>query len=135
MGYSYKKIVGVFLENEEDFRRNIIDMEIIVDSYDDREVKGAWECYLEEVIVFPFKAKLINNTECPEISKGEIVTVTDMDSDVYLLPCTGAIEYVFIEWKDMEEIIAPKNLENLEKDNETLEAIKNWNFWVNEYFK
>ena len=71
--------------------------------------------------------------ECPEIPVGEIVTVTDMDSDVDLLPCTGAIENVFIEWKDVEGIIAPKNLENLQNDNETLEAIKNWNFWVNEY--
>ena len=34
-----------------------IEMQIIVDTYDESEAAMSWHCYLQDTITFPFKAK------------------------------------------------------------------------------
>jgi len=45
----------------------------------------------------------------------------------------SAIEYVTVKWNDEEFDINVNDLEPLDKNNDTLEAIKNWNYWIEKY--
>ncbi|MDR2874192.1 MAG: calcium-binding protein [Methanobrevibacter sp.] len=65
--------------NEDEYHREKIDMEIIVDDYNDEEISSGWEEYMYDALIFPFEARIISNF-C-EIPVGEIVIVTDVIED------------------------------------------------------
>ena len=60
---------------ENEYRSNQIEYKVIVDCYNDEEISGAWECYMEERLSESFPAKIV--CENLEIPVGEVVTVKD----------------------------------------------------------
>jgi hypothetical protein len=65
--------------NEDEYSREKIDMEIIVDCYSDEEIFSGGEAYMGDTLIFPFEAKVISDS-C-EIPIGEVVIVTDLLED------------------------------------------------------
>lgn len=55
-------------------REERIDMEVVVDCYDDQERAMGWYYYLQDKINFPFKAKWVSRQK----PKGRDVTVLEM---------------------------------------------------------
>lgn len=123
--------------DKEDYRSEIED-KVIVDCYDDEEISGAWDCYMTERLCESFPAKIIG--ENPEIPVGNVVTVKDnlhqfdeigtifwKKGDAY------TIDYVEVQWNDEEFDIDINDLEPLDKNNDRLEAIKYWNYWIREF--
>jgi hypothetical protein len=124
--------------NEDEYYREKIDMEIIVDCYNDEEISWGWEAYMEDRLIFPFKAKIIGDS-C-EIPVGEIVTVTDMLEDFeivgsvwWLKDQADVINKVEVQWNNEDFYIGIDDLKPLDKDIPTLESIKSWNFWLEKY--
>lgn len=116
-----------------------IDMEVIVDCYDDEEISSGWEAYMDDALVFPFKARIVNPVSC-EIPVGEVVIVTDMigffdisGSVLWLKDSVDVIKKMEVQWNNKEYNVDIDDLKPLNNDIQTLEAIKNWNFWITKY--
>ena len=124
--------------DEDEYRRKQIEYKAIVDCYNDEEISTGWECYMEERLCEPFPAKIIG--ENPEIPVGEVVTVKNnlhQFDEIGTIPwktdCASTIDYVEVQWNDKEFDIDINHLEPLDENNDTLEAIKNWNYWLEKY--
>ena len=114
-------------ENKE--REDRIDMEIVVDAYDEYERAAGWYCHLEDKITFPFKAKVIKASGISPLKVGEEVSVLYMaDQD----ECDDNM-FVQIEWEGRKfgvplEQLYP--LDIIKVDEDTVEAIEDWHYWV-----
>jgi len=112
-------------------REHRIDMEIVVDTYNEEECAMGWYCHLEDKITFPFNARVIKGIKISPLEKDEIVTVTEMaDSD----DCFETM-YVMVESDGDEFGIPLEQIYPVDTDGEinsaTLEAIEDWHYWVN----
>ena len=84
-----------------------------------------------------FLQKIGENSKIPV---GEVVTVKDnlhqfdeIGTILWKKDYASTIDYVEVQWNDEEFDINVDDLEPLDKSNDTFEAIKNWNYWINEY--
>lgn len=68
-------MVGV---KKDDAREHRIDMEVIVDAYDEQERAMGWYYYLQDKIAFPFQARCIAEKRSSPLQRGEVVEVTGM---------------------------------------------------------
>jgi hypothetical protein len=115
---------------EDAVREERIDYEIVVDAYDEYERVAGWHCHLDDKMSFPFEATAVKELKVSPLKKGETVTVLSMaDQD----DCEGGM-LVQVRWNDREfavplEQIRPMSVEN-EFDEDTLEAIEDWCYWV-----
>ncbi|MDR0913228.1 MAG: calcium-binding protein [Methanobrevibacter sp.] len=87
-------------------REKRIDYGPICDAYSDDEISWGWEAYMEDRLIFPFKAKIINNSSI-DIPIGEIVTVIDSldEFDIagtvsHLKDNSYSITTLIVNWKD-----------------------------------
>ena len=120
-------------------REKRIDYGPICDAYNDEEVSNGWEVYMEDGMVFPFKAKIIGNKSC-KIPIGEIVIVTDSfgDFDIdgtipWLKDRACGIYELEVQWNDEEFTVEIEDLKSEDKNIETIEVIKDWNYWLENY--
>ena len=123
---------------DEDNYRSQIEYKVIVDCYDDEEVSNAWDCYMGERLCESFPAKIIGGNH--EIPVGEIVTVKDnlhqfdeIGTIMWKRDYASTIDYVEVQWNDKEFDIDINDLEPLDKNVDTIEAIKYWNYWITDY--
>jgi hypothetical protein len=113
-------------DQEEPDREERITMEIVVDAYGSDERAIGWYCYLENTLRFPFKAKFLHRRQTSPLRPNERVEVTGMaDSD----ECRSEM-FVLIEWDDDELAVPLEQLKPLNADDETVEAIEDWQYWV-----
>ena len=105
-------------------RRDKIIDEIIVDCYDGYEVSMGWYYYLEDSLTFPFDA-LVNG------DKVVVIALTNSDKDnVHIENFVATVKVQ----KDENSYDVPlKNIKVMGYDNETLEAIENWNYWCDDF--
>lgn len=99
-----------------------IEDEIIVDCYDDYEVKSAWECYLADNIHFPFPAKTkIKNKQGEEVLMEVEVLRLDKKSGLRVEVTQKDSEFVFsVRLLDLKEVRG---------NFETRHAINDWKYW------
>ena len=123
---------------DKDNYREQIEDKVIVDCYGDEEISTSWEYYMEERLSMPFPAKIIG--ENLEIPVGEVVTVKDnldqfdeIGTIMWKKDHASTIDQVEVQWNDKEFDIDIGDLEPLDETNDTLEAIKYWNYWIKEY--
>jgi len=115
-----------------DFEKNAereerIDYEIVVDAYDAYERAAGWYCYLENQLTFPFKAKVIRKSGISPLKEGEEVSVLGMaDQD----ECEDNM-FVQIEWDGRKFGVPLEQLEPVNVDEDTAEAVEDWHYWVN----
>jgi Calcium binding len=105
----------------------IIRMEAVVDAYGAEEQVMGWYYYLDDKIHFPFTATCITKRSISPVSQGakvEVVGMTDEDE------CTREM-FVEIVW-DCDTLAIPlSQLKPIDPDDDTLEAIEDWHYWVN----
>jgi hypothetical protein len=107
-------------------REERIHMEIVVDAYGPEEQAMGWYNYLDDILQFPFSAKcIVRRTTSPlePDDKVEIVGMApaeDCEHDMFVL----------IQWKRRQLAVPLMQLEGIETDEETQQAIEDWQYWV-----
>jgi hypothetical protein len=111
---------------KDEAREHRIEMEIIVDAYGPGEQALGWYCYLEDKLTFPFQAQCIKERRISPLKVGETVEIVGMP------PEDDCMHEIFVEvhWLDRTLGVPLSQLKALEVDDETQEAIEDWNYWV-----
>ncbi|MEK4063869.1 MULTISPECIES: calcium-binding protein [Paenibacillus] len=111
---------------EEPEREERIVMEIIVDAYDEEEKAMGWYYYLKDKIHFPFMAKCNQTLAKSPLKSGEQVTVIQMAPES---ECLDGM-WVQVEWQNRKFAVPLVQLQPIEPDEDTTEAIEDWVYWT-----
>ncbi|OMD48455.1 calcium-binding protein [Paenibacillus borealis] len=101
-------------------------MEIIVDAYDEEEKAMGWYYYLKDKIHFPFMAKCNQTLAKSPLKSGEQVTVIQMAPES---ECLDGM-WVQVEWQNRKFAVPLVQLQPIEPDEDTTEAIEDWVYWT-----
>ena len=112
---------------KDEAREHRITYQAIVDAYDEIERAMGWYYYLDGRLAFPFKAKCIAERATSPLRVGEVVEVTDMAPED---ECEHDM-FVEIQWQDRSLAVPLSQLEGIEVDAGTEEAIGDWHYWIN----
>jgi hypothetical protein len=108
-------------------REERIHMEIIVDAYGPEEQASGWYNYLDDALQFPFSARCIIRRTTSPLEPDEKVEVVGMAPDE---ECEHEM-FVLIRWKRRQLAVPLMQLEGIQVDEETQQAIEDWRYWVN----
>lgn len=101
-------------------------MEIIVDAYDESERAMGWYYFLEDKLSFPFWARCIIKRPISPLVKNEEVRVEEMAPEE---ECEKEM-FVRVVWEKRKLAVPLSQLEALDVDDQTREAIEDWQYWV-----
>jgi hypothetical protein len=109
-------------------REERIDMEIIVDCYNEEEQAQAqgWFCYLEDNLRFPFQARCIARRSISPLKVGDEIEVVGMAPDE---ECDHEM-FVLTPWERETLAVPLSQLEPLGADAQTQQAVEDWHYWV-----
>jgi hypothetical protein len=116
-------------------REERIDMEIVVDAYNEDERAMGWYYYLDNNLNVPFKAKWVAKKGSASAYEGEEVEVWGMADEQY---CE---EEMFVEVAYQEDGVEDSfsvplyEIEPTEADSKTAEAVADWHYWVNQGYE
>jgi hypothetical protein len=113
-------------QQEDDEREERITMEIIVDAYDAEEQAMGWYYYLEGTMHFPFTARCVAERAISPLELGEEVEVVGMAP---VEECDHEM-FVMIQWKSRELAVPLIELQGVDVDEMTQQAIEDWHYWV-----
>jgi hypothetical protein len=113
---------------EDEEREERIAMEIIADAYDAEEQALGWWSYLSSKLQFPFSARCIKRRATSPLQPGDKVKVVDMAPEE---ECLHEM-YVTIQWKLYRFAVPLMQLEGVQTDEGTQEAIEDWHYWVDQ---
>lgn len=99
--------------------------EIIVDAYTADEMAISWCYYLERKLSFPFQARCIDERTISPLREDEEVSVVGMTDEVV----SSGEMFVLVEWMDREFGVPLSQLEVLDVDSDTREAVDDWHYW------
>jgi hypothetical protein len=111
---------------KEDDREHRIDMEVVVDAYDEQERALGWYYYLQDKLAFPFQARCIAERRSSPLREGEVVAVTGMAPEE---DCEHDM-LVDVQWQGRRLAVPLSQLEGVEVDEASEEAIGDWHYWV-----
>lgn len=117
-------------EREEE-RENRIRTEAIVDAYGAEEQTMGWYYYLEDRITFPFKARCIRERSISPLRSGEVLMVDGMSPED---DCSHEM-FVMAKWQGRSLGLPLSQLEAVEADEESVEAIGDWHYWVEQGYE
>ena len=106
-------------------REDRIHNEAIVDARPEEQAMS-WYYYLEDKISFPFQARCVVTKDVSPIRKGETVEVLRMAAE-------EACEHdmlVQLRWRGRKMAVSLSQLEAINPDESTQEAISDWHYWV-----
>lgn len=111
---------------QDNAREERIDMEVVVDAYDEEERAMGWYYYLEDRIDFPFKAEWTNRNK-PEGRKVIVIEMSPEDEcsdDIF-------VEVLYREG-ELEDVFSARlsEIQPLNIDSATEEAIADWHYWI-----
>lgn len=107
-------------------REHRIMMEIIVDAYGPEEQSMGWYYYLEDTLSFPFLAKCVSRRAISPLHTGDEVDVLGMAPDS---ECAREM-FVTIRWEREGLAVPLSQLEAINADAKTNEAVEDWHYWV-----
>jgi hypothetical protein len=108
-------------------REKRIEMEIVVDAYNEEERAMGWYCYLEGKLHFPFLTCCIHRRATSPLRVGVEVQVVGM------APEDECEKEMFVETlcePDWTLAVALSQLEVTQGDEETKRAVEDWHYWV-----
>jgi Calcium binding len=112
--------------DKDEEREQRIHMEIIVDAYGSEEQAMGWYNYLDDILQFPFSARCVTRRATSPLKPGDKVKVVGMAPAE---ECEHDM-FVMIQWKG-DQLAAPlMQLEGVQVDEETQQAIEDWRYWV-----
>ncbi|MBV9617195.1 MAG: calcium-binding protein [Ktedonobacteraceae bacterium] len=112
-------------------REERIQMEIIVDAYGADERALGWYTHLSDTIEFPFIARCVALRITSPLEVGENVKVVGMAPDE---ECMHDM-LVVIPWKRRKLAVPLSQLEGVNLDEETQQAIADWHYWVKQGYE
>jgi len=112
---------------KDDEREERINMEIIVDAYGPEEQAAVWYNYLSDTLQIPFSAQCIVSRATSPLEPGDEVEVVGMAPEE---ECEHDM-FVLIQWKPRQLAVPFMQLEGIQVDEETQQAIEDWHYWVN----
>ncbi len=107
-------------------REERITNEILVDAYNEDERAMAWYCYLESKLHFPFVAKCIAKRAISSLKVKDEVEVLGMAPEE---EC-GRDMFVLIRWENDGLGVPLAQLQVVDGDKETKEAVTDWHYWL-----
>lgn len=109
-------------------REERISTEIIVDAYGPEEQAMGWYTYLSDNLQFPFTARCITKRAISPLEPGDEIKI------VGIAPAEECEHemFVFTHWKARQFAVPLMQLEGLQVDEETQQAIEDWHYWVNQ---
>jgi hypothetical protein len=116
---------------KDDEREERISMEIIVDAYDPEEQAMGWYYYLDDNLQFPFKARCIAHRSTSPLEPGDEIEVVEMAPEE---ECEHEM-FVQIRWQSRLLAVPLSQLEGLQVDEQTQQAIEDWHYWVNQGYE
>ena len=102
-------------------------MDIMPDAYGPEEQAIGWYTYLSENLHIPFTARCVIHRAISPLEPGEKVEVVDIAPEE---ECEHDM-FVFIRWKSRQFAVPLMQLEGIQVDEETQQAIEDWQYWVN----
>ena len=112
---------------EDKQREHRIDMEIIVDCYNETERAMGWYYYIADNLKFPFKARCTQRKSTSPLKIGETVEVIGMAKDG---DCMNDM-FVIVKWAGQKLAVPLIQLEAIKPTRKAREAIDDWAYWVN----
>jgi hypothetical protein len=109
-----------------DAREQRIRDEIVVDAYGSEEQALGWYYYLEERLIFPFRARCLAVRSVSPLRVEETVQVIGMPGED---ECEREM-FVQIRWRGRTLAVPLSQLEGVDVDEATAEAIADWHYWV-----
>jgi hypothetical protein len=107
-------------------REERIHMEIIVDAYGPEERAMGWYNYLADIMNFPFSALCVAQRVTSPLEPRDKVEVVGMAPEE---ECEHEM-FVMIRWKSRQLAVPLMQLEGIDVDEETQQAIEDWHYWV-----
>ena len=112
-------------------REERITMEIIVDAYGPEEQALGWYYYLDQNLHFPFSARCVTRRSISPLKPGEKVEVVGMPPEA---ECKHDM-FVLIRRKSDQFGVPLMQLEGIDVDKETQQAIEDWHYWMNQGYQ
>jgi hypothetical protein len=112
---------------KDEVREERIRMEIIVDTYNNEDERAlSWYYYLQERLSQPIRAKCIEERSISPLKVGDEVDVVGMP------PEDECMRELFVTIRQGKRTLAVPlaQLEVIETDDETREAVEDWHYWV-----
>ena len=107
-------------------REDRIHMEVVADAYGTEERAMGWYYYLDDKISFPFTAECVTADKRNPLEINERVTAMQISGEDI---CEYDM-YVDFLWGSKVLAVPLVQLIPLDADEETLEAIEDWHYWV-----
>jgi len=99
----------------------------VVDANGPEEQAMGWYYYLDDTIHFPFSARCVARRPTSPLDLGDKVEVVGMAPAE---ECEHEM-FVLIQWKKRQLAVPLMQLEGIQVDEETQQAIEDWQYWVN----
>jgi len=107
-------------------RERRIELEVVVDAYNESERAMGWYYYLEERLTFPFKALCKSKRAVSPLRIGEEISVLGMAPEE---ECESEM-FVRVRWGNRNLAVPLSQLKPLAADSETKEAVADWHYWL-----
>jgi hypothetical protein len=107
-------------------RERRIESEIIVDAYNEEEQAMGWYYYLEDRLVFPFRARCVSDRRILPLRAGEVVEA------IRMAPEEDCLHEMLVEvrWQGRTFGAPLSQLESVALDDEARQAIEDWHYWI-----
>jgi hypothetical protein len=112
-------------ERDEEIEERL-SMRIMVDAYTTEEQAYGWYAYLDDLMDFPFEARCTGEQDESPLKEGETVTVVGMSSTEPTL----SQQFVTVEWMNRELGVPLRQLEPIDVDDDTEQAVGDWHYWL-----
>jgi len=112
-------------------REQRIQNEIIVDAYGAEEQAMGWYYYLEEHLHLPFRAKCTGQRAISPLSKGQEVEVVGLAAAA---ECESQM-FVTVKWDQRTLAVPLAQLEVIQGDKATQQAVEDWHYWVDQGYE
>lgn len=106
-------------------------MEVVVDAYGPDERAMGWYYYLEGKLHFPFTARCSARRAVSPLKVKESVEVIGMPPED---ECMREM-FVMIRWVDDDLAVPLAQLQVVDADGETREAVADWHYWVQQRYE
>ena len=112
--------------DKDEEREERIHMEAIVDAYGPEEQAIGWYYYLDDKLHCPFSARCIARRTTSPLKPGDKVEVVGMAPEE---ECEHEM-FALIQRKGDQLAVPLMQLEGVQVDEETQQAIEDWRYWV-----
>jgi hypothetical protein len=110
-------------------REERIEMDIVVDAYDEEERAMGWYCYLQDTLIFPFTAICVAERSISSLQKGDEIEVLGMAS------ADECHHEIFVEMRGEHKnknvafpLMQIKPISDTAE--QTREAVADWHYWL-----